>query len=168
LCTCSDRGRPGHASPRSGQAGVTLVELVVAIAILSVAVAGTLSVIRRTTLGSADPMLMQQASFVAEAYLAEILTKSFPTVAPCPAPAVPRASYTSVCDYALIADEDPTDQNGTAIPGLETLGVTVTVDLAAQLDTLVGMAGGVVRIDVQVTYTGGEVQLSAYRTDLGG
>jgi MSHA pilin protein MshD len=158
LFTCSES--------RRSQAGVTLVELVVAIAILSIAVAGTLRVIQTTTRASADPMLVQQASFVAEAYLAEILTKDFPSASPCPPAAPLRQNYTNVCDYAGIAGENPTNQNGVETPGLETLDVFVNVDLAAVLDTLVGFAQGVVRIDVRVTHPGGEVQLSAYRTKL--
>lgn len=57
---------------RSGQHGVTLIELIVFIVIVSVGVVGLLSVMNSTIMHSADPMLRKQALAIAESVLLEI------------------------------------------------------------------------------------------------
>ncbi len=57
--------------------GISLVELVVFIAIISTAVAGILGVMSFTTRASADPLAQKQALAIAEAYLEEILAAPF-------------------------------------------------------------------------------------------
>ena len=61
----------------AGQSGVTLIELIITIVVISIALTGTLVVISRTVGGSADPMIVRQAVGVAEAYLEEILLKPY-------------------------------------------------------------------------------------------
>ncbi len=56
--------------------GVTLIELIVAIVVISIALVGVLSVINYTTLHSADPVLRHQAIAIAEAYMEEISLKT--------------------------------------------------------------------------------------------
>lgn len=63
--------------PYSGQRGISLVELVVFIAIISVGLAGILGVINFTTRASADPLAQKQALAIAEAYLEEVLAMPF-------------------------------------------------------------------------------------------
>ena len=57
--------------------GVSLVELIVFIVIVSTAVAGIISVIAITTQSSADPMTRKQALAIAEAVLEEVKLKPF-------------------------------------------------------------------------------------------
>jgi len=57
--------------------GVSLVELIVFIAIISVGVAGILGVMNFTTLASAQPLPQKQALAIAEAYLEEVLAMPF-------------------------------------------------------------------------------------------
>lgn len=59
---------------RSGlkQSGLTMIELVIFIVVVSIAVAGVLSVLNLTTRHSADPLQRKQALAVAEALLAEV------------------------------------------------------------------------------------------------
>lgn len=57
------------------QAGITLIELVLYIVIVSVGIAGILSVMNVTTQHSADPMVRKQALAAAESLLEEILLK---------------------------------------------------------------------------------------------
>jgi len=57
--------------------GVSLVELVVFIAIISTALAGILGVMSFTTRASADPLAQKQALAIAEAYLEEALAMPF-------------------------------------------------------------------------------------------
>ena len=57
--------------------GISLVELVVFIAIISTALAGILGVMSFTTRASADPLAQKQALAIAEAYLEEALAMPF-------------------------------------------------------------------------------------------
>jgi len=81
-------------------AGVTLVELLIAIVIVSIALLSVMSVFVVTTQHSADPMLRVQAQILGEGYLDEILLKKFydPTTNKvCPAGAASHADF--VCGY---------------------------------------------------------------------
>jgi MSHA pilin protein MshD len=59
------------------QCGFTLIELVVFIVIVSVALAGVLTILNHTTRSSADPLIRKQALAVAEALLEEVMAKPF-------------------------------------------------------------------------------------------
>ncbi len=59
------------------QAGISLVELIIFIVIVSVAVAGVLSVMNITTQHSSDPLIRKQAQAIAESLLAEIELQPF-------------------------------------------------------------------------------------------
>jgi MSHA pilin protein MshD len=59
------------------QLGVTLVELVVFIVIVSVALVGVLKVLEITNRGSADPLVRKQALAIAESLLLEIQQQPF-------------------------------------------------------------------------------------------
>jgi MSHA pilin protein MshD len=138
--------------------------------IIGIALAGTLQLMATTTRWSADPMLRYQAMAVAEAYLEEILLRSFydPDLgAPggaCPAPEASRDLYDNVCDYNALDDLGARDQTGVAVPGLGNYRVRVNVDSAATLGGLSG-ANTVLRVDVRLTHTTQvDFTLSGYRT----
>ncbi|THC46538.1 prepilin-type N-terminal cleavage/methylation domain-containing protein [Massilia sp. Mn16-1_5] len=59
------------------QRGVTLVELIMFIVIVSIALAGILQVMRMTTANSADPLRRKQALLIAEALLEEVRQAGF-------------------------------------------------------------------------------------------
>lgn len=59
------------------QRGVTLIELLVFIVVLSLGLAGLLTVFNQVVRNSADPLLTKQALAVADAMLEEILLKDF-------------------------------------------------------------------------------------------
>lgn len=61
----------------AGERGVSLVELIVFIVVLSVAVAGVLVAMSIATRASADPMIQKQALAIAEAYLEEVQLQPF-------------------------------------------------------------------------------------------
>lgn len=67
---------------RLGQAGLSLVELVMFIVIVGVGLAGTLSVMDTATRGSADPLLRKQGLAIAEAILEEVSLMPFTTCDP--------------------------------------------------------------------------------------
>ena len=59
------------------QQGMTLIELIVFIVIVSVALAGVLTVLNVTTKSSADPMIRKQALAIAESILEEVMLQPF-------------------------------------------------------------------------------------------
>ena len=145
------------------QAGVTLIELVLAMIVISVALGGVLLVMNYTTRHSADPMLRQQAIAVAEAYMEEVTLKAY--LDPddgvlCPTPEVSRDQYDNVCDYNGLADSGAADQTGTAIGGLA--GYRVAVAVVGQAFGSPAVNG--LRIDITVTDPAGEALiLTGYR-----
>ena len=163
------------------QRGVTLVELVIFIMIVSLSVAGILIVMTATTQRSADPMVRQQAVLIAESYLEEILHKRFrdasPTLATtiCPTPEVAgRAAYDNVCDYHGLNDNaGAVDQLRGAVAGLTAYNVSVTVtgttgDAIALNNINNTTALRVLRVDVEVTNNevpDYQMRLTGYRTN---
>jgi MSHA pilin protein MshD len=57
--------------------GFTLIEIIITIVVLAIAATTLLSVFTSTARTSADPMIQQQAISIAEAYMEEIVSKSF-------------------------------------------------------------------------------------------
>ena len=163
---------------RPAQRGVTLLELILAMVIVGISIAGVMTVFVITTQHSADPMARQQAQLIAEAYLDEILLKRFydpddPLNRVCPANEGSRSLYDNVCDYNGL-NQAPTDQFGSAIAALAAYNVQVTVNIAAPptvgAPDLNGINNtGVIRVmQVTVTVTGPNntaVTLDAYRTN---
>jgi MSHA pilin protein MshD len=149
--------------------GITLVELVVAMVVISIAVTGVMLVINYTTLHSADPVLRHQAIAVAEAYMEEISLKSYRDPDDgnlCPAAESSRDLYDNVCDYQGLSDSGAVDQNGNAISGLANYPVSVTVSDPEQPFGPSGATVAGLRIDVTVTDPAGEsLTLSSYRAD---
>jgi MSHA pilin protein MshD len=148
---------------------VTLVELTISIAVIGIALAGTLALVRRATVASADPLIQRQASAIAEAYLEEILLRPYydpdlgAGAGACPAPEASRPLFDNVCDYAGLDDAGAHDQTGAAVAGLTPYRVRVSVDTAATLGSLSG-PGSVLRVDVRVTHAlPVDFTLSGYR-----
>ncbi len=166
--------RPAH------NGGMTLIELVIAIVVISVALTGVLLVFNQTVRHSADPMVTEQALAIAQSYLEEIMLQPFSeppnTTAPCnpgalgPQPGETRATYDDVGDYNGLVDSPPRDQfdtpmnPGSSLIDLSRYTVRVTVTCAA----LNGIpATQAERVNVNVTSTGApwlDLTLSAYRT----
>jgi MSHA pilin protein MshD len=125
----------------------------------------------QTTRHSADPMIAEQAVAIAEAYLEEILLKSYydPDTGAgggiCPAAEASRDLYDNICDYNGLNDSGAKDQDGNAITDLEKYNVAVTVDTTATLNALSGSTD-VVRIDVEVTNSNFvDITMTGYRTN---
>lgn len=110
-------------------AGFTLIEIITTIVVLSVAATAIMSMFSNTIRSSANPMIQQQAISIAEAYMEEILLKSFSDPG---GPAVEsRASFDDVLDYNSLPDTVVRDQNGDEITALSDYTVTVTVNTLA-------------------------------------
>lgn len=147
---------------------MSLIELVVAIVVMSIALTGTMLLVDTTTRRSANPVLERQAISIAEAYLAEILQKDY--LDPdsgnlCPSAEASRANYDNICDYDGLDELGARDQNGRAIPGLEPYRIEVDIDRTANLGGISGSAE-VLRVDAAVTEPTGRIfRFSAYRTN---
>ena len=138
--------------------GFSLIELIVAIVIISIGLAGVLTAFTSNLKTSADPMLRKQMLSVAEGMMGEITLKPFAIngIAPrngrvaCGAPASVRTAFNDLRDYAGYATTGVCDINGTAVAGLGSYSVAVTV--ANDGGVLGGLAAAdVLRVTVSVT-----------------
>ena len=146
------------------QSAFTLVEVVTTIVVIAVAATALFGVFTSTVRGSADPVIQQQAITVAEAYMEEILRKSYadPVVAETGAAEAgeSRANFNDVQDYNSLPDNLVRDQNNNPIAVLAAYSVSVGVN-AAVLNGVNAM-----QIDVTVTHPAiGPIELSAFRTN---
>lgn len=144
------------------QRGVTLVELLMSIVVVSIAASSVLGVMSMTTARSADPMIRHQASAIAEAYLEEILLK--PLTDPDGADGeAARADFDDLDDYDGLLDAGARDQFGVPIAGLGAYNVAVTVTPSAALPAV--PIADALRVDVIVTHSNiVNFALSGYRT----
>lgn len=145
------------------QSAFTLIEIVVTIIVIGISATALLSVFTNMIRGSADPVIQQQATTIAEAYLEEIMLRAFDD------PQLPetggaegesRPTYDDVQDYNDLGTTQVRDQNNNPIAALNDYQVTVTVN-GAVLNGVNAM-----QIDVSVNHPlTGTITLSAFRTD---
>ena len=172
---------------KTAQGGISLVELIMFIVIVSLGIVGILSVMNVTTKASADPMLRKQAMAIAESLLEEIELQAFtfclPTdvnvttainVGACTGgaagsedvlPGAPRVSSVAlrtannVADYNQLALPVIYDINGNAV-GLPGYSAKVDITQVAAL----AANNDALRIDVTVTDPAGQaLLLTGYR-----
>jgi MSHA pilin protein MshD len=155
--------RAGAPLSRQRQRGVTLIEVVVAIVIVSIAAVAVMGAISATLQRGAESMVRQQAVAVAEAYLEEILLQ--PVVAPSGAPTpTGRGSYNDVDWYNGLNDQGAYDQYGASIASLSGYNVSVSV---TQTTALTGIPAANAR-QITVTVTdpnGATVVLTGFRAN---
>ena len=166
-------------SPADCQRGLTLVELIVAMVVISVGVAGVLSAFNVSVRSSADPLVAKQAVALGEALVEEVSLAPFTWCDPDDANAEiavsagdcaslsevlgPEAGdvrpFDNVNDYhGLVLNllNPVSDVSGMAIPGLA--GYTASIAIAE--GGLPGLAAGEsLRIMVTVTAPNGDVYL---------
>jgi MSHA pilin protein MshD len=169
--------------------GFTLIELIVFIVIVSVALAGVLTVLNVTAKSSADPMIRKQALAIAEALLEEVMLQPFTWCDPNDDVELAAATSYAGCTrpentLAPEADE-PTTANGnnrgvgarpwdnvddyhnlvttTNIAGGGAALYAATVTIAQDSLNFIP-ADASLRITVTVTAGGEAIQLQGYRT----
>ena len=151
-------------APNRRQSGVTLIELIASIVVVSIAVAGILGVFTSTVGRSADPMLRHQAVAIAEAYLEEILLKPFADPDGIDGEAL-RSMFDDVDDYDGPVDAGARDQFDNPLAGLGDYTISVTVATSGALPAVGG--GDALLVDVTVTRASDVAfTLSGYRTNL--
>lgn len=148
---------PAAHSPQPAtkhQSGVTLVELIIAIVIISIASVALLQGLGLQTQRNVDPMIQSQANALARQYLEEALSRSFfdPTADPRVDPSITQAQATAAVRDISSRTANPTNRlafnnvyeyngfsqpiqapNGTAIPELSGYSVSISVDLSGGL-----------------------------------
>lgn len=161
--------------------GFTLVELLVAIVIISIGLVGLLTLVLNTTRHSVDPMIQQQAYAIARSHMEEILTQPFcdPDSPNCPASCSScsdcnavessRDLFDAVCDYDMSSLVNGTvrDFNGNTVTGLEDYNVTVTV---LDSGTKLGLTAGseILEINVNIThdsFSDLDITLKSFKTN---
>jgi len=167
--------------------GLSLIELVIFIAVVSAALAGVLAVFIQSTGTSADPMLRRQSLAIAQSLLEEVSLMPFTfcdgddanvttatSTAGCAGGAdaigpdgenrFATPQFDNVNDYAGYAMSGIVDITNTAVAGLSGYSASVAVTAAA-LNTMSAASGDVLRISVTVTDPrGGTLTLDGYRT----
>lgn len=184
----SPRTTPGRRPGTRGCGrGLTMIELVVFMAVVSAALAGVLRVFIQATAASADPALVRQALAVAESLLEEVQLMPFTF---CDGDDANVATATSAAGCAGVADaigaeagegryatpqfDHVNDYNGfsmagitditnTAVAGLAGYSASVSV-AAAALGSITAGSGDALRITVTVTGPGStSITLDGYR-----
>jgi MSHA pilin protein MshD len=96
-----------HLLRQRSQGGISLVELIMFIVIVSLGIVGILSVMNVTTKASADPMLRKQALAIAESLLEEIQLQAFTYCSPDDANATTAISSAGCANAANSEDNLP-------------------------------------------------------------
>lgn len=150
-------GQPAVSISRIG--GFTLIEMVIAIVVISIGLAGVLAAFNTAVKSSADPMIQKQMLAVAEEMMEEILLKPYSpgsgTISGCI-----RTNADDISDYDSYS-RPVCDIDGTAVPSLS--GYTVVVSVSA--GTLGTLASNVKKITVTVSHGSQSVVLVGWRTD---
>ena len=163
-----DSGAGRAATPAefitSKQRGVSLIELIIYIVIVSTAITGMLSVMNVVSQNNADPAIHKQTLAIAESLLEEIELQDFSLA---PSGALTRATYQNVMDYnnysttaGIVAPD------GSAIGGLTNYNVT-SVTVVPNSAAWNGMpVNTVVTITVTVTPPSGDpITSTGYRAN---
>ena len=146
---------------RAAQRGFTLVEMIIAIVVLGVGLAGVMIAFSISARGSADPLVNKQLLAVAEEMLDEIELRPFTPVANAAAGGCSRLTFNDIGDYnGYTTSGQICTIDGTPIPTLAGMSVAVQVQAA----TLSGVAAAR-RISVTVSRSGSSVTLVGWRTD---
>lgn len=140
------------------QSGVTLVELILSMVIISIALTGVLTVMNLTVRHSADPVIQHQGVAIAESYMEEVLLQAY---AVSGYSGTDRSQFDDVDDYNGLTDTGVKDSQGNLVASLSNYNVSISVS------SPVALAGGVnaKKIAVSVTGLGTTISLVGYRAD---
>jgi Tfp pilus assembly protein PilV len=146
---------------RNHAAGVALVEIIMAIVIVSFCAVSVLGLLSSIASHSANAMSRTESTSIATAYLAEILSKEFADSGVDGE--TNRASFDDVDDYLNLPDTIPRNQFGTAL-GLNQYSVQVAVQAVQLGNAPDDVAARLVTVTVTHSTTGSVTRLSGYRT----
>ena len=173
--TVSSPPRSGGVKIGNSQRGISLIELIMFIVIVSVALAGILLVMNVTTKGSADPLIHKQAIAAAESLLEEIQLQDFSPPSGVASAGTMNAAddrtagYHTVLNYHQFPLDDGTGiyplSGGTPITGLANYRAKVTVEspLAADWNGILAASAALITVTVYDPQNN-DIQISGYRT----
>lgn len=142
--------------------GFTLPEVIIAIVVLGLGLAGVLLAFNQVARRSADPVIQKQMQAVAQALMEEIQLKPIAPAANSAPAGCARDTYNDVADYHGLHSQGICSVDGTAIPLL----AGYALDISVQSGTLGGVGGGAaLRIVVTVSHGGQSLQLVGWRLD---
>jgi len=146
---------------RVAQRGFTIIEMVVAIVVIGVGVAGLLSAFSMSVRNSADPMQVKQSQVVADEIMGEILLKPYSSTATSSSVGCARNQFYDVAAYnGHTTTGKICDVDGVAIAALD--GYSLKIDVVAT--TLSGVTAAR-KITVTVTRGTETYILVGWRTD---
>jgi MSHA pilin protein MshD len=157
--------RQAGFSPAVSQAGLTLVELVMAIVVAGVVLGGMLSAWTHSVKHSADPLVMRQSLVLARGLLSEVMAR--PVLDPatgtaCPPGPAERGAFDNLCDYADWQTDVIADVDGRVYEGFAGYRQSVSVTPQAWGDLQPGEAW---RVEVRVENPLGQpVVLEGWKT----
>lgn len=145
---------------RLAQRGFTLIELIIAIIVISVGLTGVMLAFQTTVVGSANPVVTKQMQAIAEEMLEEIELKPYAVAANTAPGGCARNTYNDVSDYNGYAASGICTIDGAPIGALASYSVRVTVSA-----TTLGGVGAAKKIVVTVTHGNDSLTLTGWRTD---
>jgi len=151
------------------QRGMTLVELVIAMAIIGVGLAGVLGALSKLAVTTADPLIKKQMIAIAEGMLEEVQLQPYTsaTTVTIGANSCVRDQFQGTWDYNNYNAPRPIcDTSGNPITMLSGYRVSVAVANEAAGGPLTGVpAGRASRITVTVTHGTDNYSLQGWRVD---
>ncbi len=140
---------------------MTLIELVIAILILGVGLAGVLLAYSTVTRSSSDPVVRKQLLSIAEEMLEEIQLKPYAAAANAAAGGCARTTWNDLMDYhGYTTTNQVCTIDGTPVATLAGYSLRVTVQAA----TFGGLSAAR-RIDVTVSRGSDQLTLTGWRLD---
>ena len=148
-----------HHRPR--QRGLTLVELLIAIVVIGVGLAGVMMAFSTLARQNADPVVQRQLLAIAQGLMEEIHLKPYASTANTAPSGCARDTFNDVSDYHGYSTTNVIcGVDGTTLSGLNGYSVRVVVAVA----TLSGVAAAK-RIEVIVSRGSDSFTLTGWRTD---
>ena len=144
------------------QRGLSLIELVIFILVVSIGLTGILAALNLTVQKSSDPIVRKRLIVAAEAMLEEVLLNNFADP-PSGYTGGDRTRFDDVSDYAGFSQIGVTNVLGDAVPGLEAYSESVAVAGTTDL-TGIGSADAK-KVTVTVSNSGETFTLVCYRTN---
>lgn len=147
------RRKPGMSTSSPHQSGLTLIELIVFIVVVSIGVVGILSVMNVTVQHSADPMVRKQALALADSIMEEIVLKAYSD---------PDGASGETARDLFDDVEDYNGKNNAVFSDLPNELSAYLIGIGITADTLGGIAAK--KVTVTVTHGAETISLTGYRT----